>query len=162
MRNISNEDFEKKYYMYKDMIYHICYSYVKNSMDADDIVQDVFMKYLNSDEQFATLDNEKYWLIRVTINASKTFVTSSWKKRVFLDDDLLNRTTDVKDYKDTSLFEEVCKLPPKYKNIIILFYYENMKISDISKSLNISESACKKRLERARNILRNNENKNAN
>ena len=157
MRNISNDEFENKYYKYKQMIYNISYTYVKNTNDADDITQDVFMKYLNSDEQFATEDNEKFWLIRVTINTSKTFVTSSWKKKVFVDEELINRTSDAK--KEVGeLFELVCKLPSRYKEPIVLFYYENMSIGEISHTLGISESACKKRLERGRNMLREKEN----
>lgn len=164
MRNLSNEEFEVKYYQYKQMIYNISYTYVKNSEDADDITQDVFMKYLNSNEVFETDDNEKYWLIRVTINTSKTFVTSSWKKRVSFDEDLIERTKDTSSTdnieektKQSELFNQVCKLAPKYKEVIVLFYYENMSIHDISKSLLISENAVKKRLERARNMLREKE-----
>ena len=48
MRNISENEFNDKYYLYKNTIYGIAFSYVHNVVDADDIVQDVFMKYLNS------------------------------------------------------------------------------------------------------------------
>ncbi len=54
--------------------------------------------------------------------------------------------------EDISIF--VDKLPQKYKSIIILYYYDLMKIKDISKAINISEAAVKKRLERARNLIK--------
>ena len=86
MRNISNDEFNEKYYLYKETIYGIAYTYMKNVNDSDDIVQDVFMKYLNSNEKFKTLDNEKFWLIRVTINTCKSYLKKSWKQKVELDE----------------------------------------------------------------------------
>ena len=155
MRNISELEFENKYYLYKNTIYSIAFSYVHNTTDADDIVQDVFMKYLNSKD----LNNEKYWLIRVTINTCKTFVKRTWKQRVTLDEEQIIRTPDEQN-TNNGLFEIVYNLPQIYKEVIILHYYENLSIDDISKTLKISISAVKKRLERARNIIKEKENNN--
>lgn len=163
MRNISNEQFNKKYYQYKDMIYKISYTYVHNVYDADDIVQDVFMKYLNSNETFKTDDNEKYWLIRVTINTCKNFISSNWKKRVTFDEDLnrfsnnesnYNSNYNIENNSKNKIFEIIETLSHKYKEVIILHYIEEMKVLEISKALKISESAVKKRLERARNMIK--------
>lgn len=153
MRNISEQEFNDKYYLYKNTIYSIAFSYVHNVVDADDIVQDVFLKYLNSNDSFKTPDNEKYWLIRVTINTCKSYVKRAWKQRVDLDDDQVNRTSS-EFKKEDSLFEQVYNLPHIYKEIIVLYYYEELSIKDISNTLKISISAVKKRLERARNILK--------
>ena len=160
MRNISNEQFNKKYYQYKDILYKISYTYVHNVYDADDIVQDVFMKYLNSNESFKTDDNEKYWLIRVTINTCKNFISSNWKKRITFDEDLNkisnndlgNVAEDKCNYN--KLFDIIKVLPHKYKEVIILHYIEEMKVNEISSVLKISVSAVKKRLERARNMIK--------
>ena len=161
MRKISNEEFNVKYYLYKNTIYSIAYTYVHNTIDADDITQDVFMKYLNSNEIFQTLDNEKFWLIRVTINTSKSFIKKAWKNKVNLDDELINRVAQEKDEKkDNEMFEIVYSLPHKYKEVIILYYYEDLKINEISKTLKLSESNVKKRLERARNLIKEKETKN--
>lgn len=159
MRNISEQDFNDKYYLYKNTIYSIAFSYVHNTVDADDVVQDVFMKYLNSNEPFKDNDNEKYWLIRVTINTCKSFIKKAWKQKVNLDDDQIIHTPD-KQNTDISLFEIVYNLPQIYKEVIILYYYENLSIIDISKTLKISISAVKKRLERARNIIKEKERNN--
>ena len=157
MRNISNEQFNEKYYLYKDMIYSIAYTYMKNVTDSDDIVQEVFLKYLNANEHFKTLDNEKYWLVRVTINTCKSALTKAWKQKVELDDSKID-VTQAKD-ENLFLFDIVYSLPHKYKEVIVLKYYEDLSIKDISKSLKISESAVKKRLERARNIIKEKYNK---
>ncbi|MCR5422781.1 MAG: hypothetical protein K6E74_04010, partial [Bacilli bacterium] len=63
MRNISDKQFEEIYYKHKQTLYNISYSYLKNVSDSDDIVQDVFMKYLNSNNDFKNDDELKYWLI---------------------------------------------------------------------------------------------------
>ena len=115
--------------------------------------QDVFMKYLNSNSVFQTLDNEKYWIIRVTINTCKSYLTKYWKKNVVLDDDYVNRIASEEKEED-DMFECVFKLPHKYKEVIVLYYYENLSTDEISKTLMITKSNVKKRLERARNILR--------
>ncbi|MBQ7277186.1 MAG: sigma-70 family RNA polymerase sigma factor [Bacilli bacterium] len=160
MRNISEEEFELKYNSYKPIIFNIAYSYLKNVNDCDDLVQDVFMKYLGSDEKFDTLDNEKYWLIRVTINSCINKYNNSLNK-VIVNDDYVNNYVNNESIKEESndskneMFELICSLPTKYKNIIILFYYDDLKIKEISHILNISEANVKKRLERARNMLRN-------
>lgn len=156
MRKISNEEFNEKYALYKNTIYSIAYTYVHNVTDADDITQDVFMKYLNSNDIFQTLDNEKYWIIRVTINACKSYLKKYWKRNVLLDDDYINRlpSEDISSKEKTDVFEYVFRLPHKYKEVIVLFYYEDLSIEEISKTLKITNSNVKKRLERARNILR--------
>ena len=130
------------------------YTYVYNVTDADEIVQEVFVKYLNSNQEFQTLDNEKYWIIRVTINTCKSFITSSWKKKVSLSNDSVDLYRVNKKETNNKLLDIVCSLPPKYKEVIALFYFENYDIKDISKILNISLSSTKKRLERARKIIK--------
>ncbi len=158
MRNISNDEFNEKYYLYKETIYGIAYTYMKNVNDSDDIVQDVFMKYLNSNEKFKTLDNEKFWLIRVTINTCKSYLKKSWKQRVELDESKIDIVS--KKEENSYLFDIVYSLPHKYKEIIVLKYYEDFSINEIAKILNISISAVKKRLERARNMIKEKEKNN--
>lgn len=158
MRNISNDEFNEKYYLYKETIYGIAYTYMKNVNDSDDIVQDVFMKYLNSNEKFKTLDNEKFWLIRVTINTCKSYLKKSWKQKVELDESKIDIVS--KKEENSYLFDIVYSLPHKYKEIIVLKYYEDFSINEIAKILNISISAVKKRLERARNMIKEKEKNN--
>ena len=148
MRNISESEFNIKYKLYKDTIYNIAYTYFKNISDSEDIVQEVFIKYLNSEKVFKNLDNEKYFLIRVTINECKNQLKSSWKKKVLVDDESILNVSD--DTEKEKYFNIVTSLEPKYKEVIVLYYYENLKINDIAQILKISTSNVKKRLERGR------------
>lgn len=155
MRNISEKDFEIKYDLYKDTIYRIAYTYVHNYEDAEDIMQEVFIKYLNSDEAFKSLDNEKYWLIRVTINLCKNKLSSSWNKKIVIDEIITDDVEENKDDSDTKkVYYAVTNLPIKYKEPIVLFYYEDLKIEEIAQILKKTTSCIKKRLERARQMIK--------
>ena len=154
MRNLSEEEFDKKYQIYKPIIYSIAYTYVKNQNDADDIIQDVFVKYLKSDIVFNDDNHEKYWLIRVTINTAKNFVSSIWKKRVVLDDDYVSRASDEASKESNRYFEVITSLPSKYKDVITLYYYEDLSVEEIANTLQVSISCVKKRLERGREKIK--------
>lgn len=152
MRNISDKQFEEIYYKHKQTLYNISYSYLKNVSDSDDIVQDVFMKYLNSNNDFKNDDELKYWLIRVCINACINEIKSTYKKRVVLDNNISLNNDSLNE--DNEIFNYVYNLPLQYKDVIVLYYYESYSVNEISKILKISQSNVKKRLERGRNILK--------
>ena len=153
MRSISDKDFEEIYYKHKQTLYNISYSYLKNVSDGDDIVQDVFMKYLNTNNDFKSDDDLKYWLIRVCINACINEVKSTYKKKVTLDNDI-SSNNDLNKNEDKEIFSYVYDLPLQYKDVIVLYYYESYSTDEISKILKISQANVKKRLERGRNILK--------
>ena len=155
MRNLSEEEFDVKYNAYKDTVYNVAYTYVHNRSDALDISQDVFIKYLKSDEVFNDDNHEKYWLIRVTINTSKNFVTSSWKKKVVLDSDYIDRTSQSDENEEKiNYFEVIMRLPSKYKDVISLYYYEDLKVEEIADILKETPSCVRKRLERGREKIK--------
>jgi len=137
---------------YGDMIYRIVLSVLENVDDAEDIVQDVFMKYLDKKMKFDNKDHEKYWLIRVTLNLCYNELKSSRKKyNVELTDDIGKYV----EYSDSSnLMDNVKDLKEKYRSVFELFYLDELKISEISKILKINEATVKTRLKRAREKLR--------
>jgi RNA polymerase sigma-70 factor (ECF subfamily) len=153
---MTEEQFELKYQMYSQDLFNVAYGYTRNVQDAEDIVQNVFIKLLQYEYSFRTNNDEKYWLIRVTINESINFVKSSHKKKIVLDEDIVRSTSDKTkeniDKDNIRFFIE--QLPEKYKVVLILCYFENMKTVEISILLDISEAAVRKRLERARDILK--------
>ena len=104
------------------------------------------------------LNEEKYWLIRVTINECKDLLKRKSKTTV-LDEKTIDylsqkKESNIFNSKLIELSEKVNKLPQKYRVVIILFYYDSLSIKEIVEILNISESAVKKRLERGRKILK--------
>lgn len=151
-RDLENE-FEAKYNEYGNMLYKIAFLYLGNASDAEDVLQDVFTKYLCGKYKFKNTEHEKAWFIRVTQNKCLDYLKKSGRKNECIDDVSVTAT-----YKDEGLEQDVIAkviaLPEKYKSAIILFYYNDYTVEEISKTLKISKSAVKKRLQRGRDILK--------
>ena len=137
---------------YGDMVYRLALSRTRKKEDGEDVFQEVFLRLSRKLPQFENENHEKAWLIKVTINCSKTLLTSSWnKKTVPLEEDLQFENPESND-----LYFEVLKLPTKYRTVIHLFYYEDLTIEQISKLLNKNPNTIKTQLTRAREKLQNN------
>ena len=123
---------------YSGMVYRLAYARTMNKYDAEDITQEVFMKYIQHQYELAEEEYRKAWLIRVTINASKSLLTSAWnRKRVSMDEiegSLEGRSGLERDF-DNSVLHEVAKLPEKYRVIVHLFYFEDLSVKEISSLL---------------------------
>lgn len=152
---ISQEQFDFVYKEYAKELLQIAYGYTKNKEDSIDIMQNAYIAVLESNKRFESNEPIKYFLIRVTINESINFVKSYSKKKVLCNNDIIMNIPETKkDELPYDISEIVNILPEKYKTIIVLYYYDGMKIKDISKVLKMKESAVKKRLERARNLVK--------
>ncbi len=152
---ISQEQFDFVYKEYAKELLQIAYGYTKNKEDSIDITQNAYIAVLESNKRFESNEHIKYFLIRVTINESINFVKSYSKKKVLCNNDIIMNIPETKkDELPYDISEIVNILPEKYKTIIVLYYYDGMKIKDISKVLKMKESAVKKRLERARNLVK--------
>ena len=152
---ISEKQFDYVYNEYAKELYNIAYGYTRNRDDSIDIMQNAYVVLLESNKKFESNEHIKYFLIRVTINESLDLLKSANKKKVIRNNDfVINFPETKKEELQFDLSEIVSTLPEKYKTIIILHYYDDMKIKDISNVLKISEPAVKKRLERARNLIK--------
>ena len=146
--------FEAKYTLYGNMLYKIAFLYFGNSYDAEDALQEVFFKLLYDSPSFKDLNHEKAWLIRVTQNKCKDMLKASRCKDTSADKieiaDFVKANSDAK----LDIIKQVIALPVKYKTAIILYYYYDYSVSEISQTLKISNSAVKMRLKRGREILK--------
>ncbi len=135
---------------YSHMVFRLAFARTKNNHDANDIMQEVFLRYMKNNKEFNDEEHKKAWLIKTTINCSKTLLSSAWfKKTTSLEDNI------VEELKEKSeVYYAVLKLSKKYRTVIHLFYYEDMSIAEIANLLNIKESTIKSQLNRARNKLR--------
>lgn len=137
---------------YSEMVYRMAYSMVKNPYDAEDIHQEVFMKYLKKPVIFDNVDHEKAWFLRVTINHCKNYWKSAWIQKVvgLTEKDAVAPQEDV----HNELIDTVKRLPQKYRAVIHLFYYEDLSIEEISKVLGERPSTVRTQLTRARGKLK--------
>lgn len=136
--------------IYSNTVYRLAFSQTRNKSDADDIFQEVFLRYLKKKPEFETEDHRKAWLIRVTINCCKKMWASTRRKRTEeLDDAMI-----FEEKEDKNLDYELKKLPIKYRVVIHLFYYEDLSIEEISKVIKRKPSTIRTQLTRARRKLK--------
>lgn len=145
-----NKYLEKMIEKYSDMVYRLALTRTKSKENSEDVYQEVFLRLSKKLPDFESEEHEKAWLIRVTINCSKNLLSSNFLKyKEELKDDI---TFETKERHD--IYYAVQELPLKYRTIIHLYYYENYKINEISKILNIKENTIKSNLSRAREKLK--------
>lgn len=142
---------------YSDTVYRMAYSMVKNKYDADDIHQEVFVRYINKRPEFESTEHENAWFLRVTVNLCKNLWKTAWKRKVVSMEELPEGTgmpegTEIPE--ENPVIEAVRKLPQKYRAVIHLFYYEEMSVEEISKVLHVKPSTVRTHLTRARAKLK--------
>ena len=135
--------------MYKNNVYAAAFSICKNASDAEDVVQDTFLQYYMTHKNFDNEQHIRAWLLRVAINKAKNIQSSFWHRNGMPLDDFIE-TLSFETPKTKELFEEVMKLPEKYRVVVHLFYYEDYSIKEIAKILRTTESNIKVRLSRGR------------
>ncbi len=139
---------------YGDMVLRIAYTYLKNRADAEDIVQDVFLRIIDKKPPFNDENHEKSWLIRATINMCKNKVNLFWNKNKCSIDDVQEFAVSDKYNTDTSVFQAVMALGEKYRVVVYMYYYEGYSTPEIAKVIGKSETTIRSLLHRARNKLK--------
>ena len=139
---------------YSDMVYRMAYSMVKNPQDAEDIHQDVFVKYIMKRPDFESVEHEKAWFLRVTINMVKNLWKTAWKRKVvsLFDNTMEEQMEPIQE--NEALIEVVKQLPQKYRVVIHLFYYEELSVEEIANLLKEKPSTVRTQLTRARRRLK--------
>ncbi len=135
--------------MFHDTLYRLAFAYVHNCENAEDICQDAFVKLMDCKCEFEAPENCKAWLIRVTINLSKNLLR---KRSVRFEE--LDENIPALENEDLELWEIVKSLPPKYRAVIHLYYYEGYSVKEIADIMRISVTAVTTRLTRARERLK--------
>lgn len=139
---------------YQSMLYRIAYSNMKNKADAEDVVQEAFLRYMKAEKPIQSKEHEKAWLIRTTIHICIDMLKSSWhRKTVGFEENMYDKVQDVYlpyQLKEDRTLEAVLRLPVHYRNAIYLFYYEDYSISEIAGVLSEKEATIKTRLRRGR------------
>ena len=134
----------------KDLVYRLAFSQCHQKDQADDIFQNVMYRYLKGKPTFESLEHEKAWFIRVTLNCSKTSLKSFWNNK----EEEIDEQAYIFEKKEIDLTPYLNKLPKKYNAVLYLFYYEGYSTKEMAKLLHIKENNVRVLLNRARNQLR--------
>ena len=137
---------------YSDAILRLSYTYLKNTSDAQDICQSVFVKLLTQPQEFESAEHERAYILRMAANACKDLLKSPWHKRTCG----LEACGDLPapQAEEGSVLSAVNELPAHYRSVIYLYYYEGYSVKEIAEILRIKETTVQTRLMRARNALR--------
>lgn len=138
---------------YADMVQRICFCYLKNRADTEDVFQTVFLKYMLSDQIFDSEEHEKSWLLRVAMNACKDHLKSFFHRRMVPLEAIAELEAEISE-EQGEVLEAVLSLPGKYKDVIYLHYYEGYSAVEIGRILNKKENTIYSLLSRGRGLLR--------
>ena len=151
---MNNEAVLRLFDTYADDAFRLAYTYLGSRADAEDVVQDVFVKLIRSDITI-TKGKEKSYILTMTANRCRDFLKSADVVFKAPFDDAIEVGSDIEiDEEDTEMYEAVAELPDKLRVAIHLHYYEGCSLNEIAKILDIAPSAVSMRLTRAKEILR--------
>lgn len=161
-----NGELQDKIDCYSDMLFRIAYLRLKNRQDAEDVVQEVFYQYIRKNGAFDSSEHEKAWLIKVTLNGCRRVWRSAWNRHRGSPDDLAEEHEQaefscegieesiVSLENNRILLEAVKSLPAKYRDVIHLFYYEELSVREIGEVTGRKESTVTSQLTRGREMLK--------
>ncbi|WP_421378171.1 sigma-70 family RNA polymerase sigma factor [Bacillus salacetis] len=147
---------------YGRKVVRLAYTYLKQEEMAEDVAQEVFIKCYQKLDTFRHDSSYQTWIYTITVNLCKDKL-KSWSFRNLIVSDFFSAKTISHRTPETSvinreakreLSESVLQLPVKYREIVILFYYEDLSYNEISELLGISKQSIKTRLHRGRNLLK--------
>ena len=139
--------------LYADMILRISWQYLKQTCDAEDICQTVFLKYAVSTKVFESSEHEKAWLIRVTVNACKDLLKRFSRKHTIPLEELAEYVPDVTPEK-YAVMEAVWSLPKQYRDVIYLHFYEGYTAPEIAGILNRNPNTVYTHLHKGKELLK--------
>ena len=165
---VRNEHLQQKIDTYGDMLFKLCMIRLQNVQDAEDVVQDVFYQYLRRNEAFESEEHEKAWLLKVAVNGCRKVWRSAWRKHRSDEEWLDKAETFGKAAEENSEPEEyslvrerrqrllmaVAELPAKYREVIHLFYYQELSVRAIAEITGQGQSTVTSQLTRGRELLR--------
>lgn len=150
----TDKELAEMYQRNVNMVYKLCYIYFKNSVDAEDAVQSVFLKLLELNIYFNDLEHEKAWFITTTKNHCKDILKSWWKRQRIdfeTQPDIISVDEDV---EEKEIISKLLALPEKYRVVLYLYYLEEYSVKEISTLLGRNESTIRSQMQRGRKKLK--------
>lgn len=147
----TDEELVEIYNRHVDTVYRVCFSFMKNAADTEDMVQETFLKLLSGKKEFASEEHEKAWLIVTASNTCKDELRR-FRRRIQYISACLKPESGGRTGEE-GILELIWSLPPKYKEVVYLHYYEGYQTAEIARMLHCPASTVRNRLSRARKLL---------
>ena len=151
----SRSALERLMEQYGSSLLRMCALYLKDADLAQDAVQETFIRAYRHIEDYRGESSEKTWLTAIAINVSRDMLRTAWFRHQ-------SRSTDIDtlpeqpaefEFPDNTVLTEVMRLPVKYREIVLLRYYEGLKLKEIASALGLSDGRVRSRLNKANGIL---------
>ena len=146
-------EFEDIVRRYQKQLFVVACHYLQNRQDAEDAVQEVFLRLLTLEKAFEGDEHLKHWLLRTTINRCKSQLRTPWRRRI-APLDAAEALVSAPQDRDRELREAVLALPQKYREVVILYYYADYSCAEIAELLHRRTTTVQTQLQRARGLLR--------
>lgn len=161
-------DFERLMKLYGSDVYRMSVLRLQDAEEAKDVFQTVFMRLYCCNKDFESDDHIRRWLLKVTVNECINIHKSAWKRHVTSASGSIDERIETADAKygntcseydnysndQSGIWDAVSSLPPKYRDVIFLYYYEELSTAEIAGILGIMQTGVRSRLKRARDILK--------
>jgi len=149
-------DFEGLYEKYATDVLRVCYFYLGDRQKAEDVCQDVFIRLMTNAPDLEE-GREKAWLLKVALNRCRDLWRGSWTRRVVLGSPVFELIpapddSERRDEED-ALMKAIYQLPASFREVVLLHYYQNYGITEISKITGLPEGTISSRLSRGRKKL---------
>lgn len=162
---VTAESFDEVMRLYTPTVYRIALTRLRNPADAEDISQDVFVRYFKANLTYESEEHRKAWLIRCAVNCANTAVSSADRRHRDDSADFEKLAANIADgatpdetvergEQRGAVLKAVMNLKPKYRTVIYLFYYEELSTAQIAETLKMRESTVRSQLSRARDLLK--------
>ena len=148
----TEEEITEIYNRYADTVYRVCYSFMKNKPETEDMVQETFLRLLSCGVVFQNRRHEKAWLIVTASNLCKDSLRKWWRRNDSLEEQLEAGSLPM--VERSAVLDAILELPPSYKVPIYMHYYEGYSTAEIGKYLGLSDGTIRSRLSRARKMLK--------
>lgn len=143
---------------YKNMVYGIALTRVKNQSDAEDVFQEVFLVYFRKQPEFNEEEHRKAWLINTAINCSRKIIRENKKQKASFDAIAESQSSEnifnFKTEQETVFYNALCSLPEKYRTVLYLYYFEELSVEAVSKILGIKQGTVRMQMLRGREMLK--------
>lgn len=147
----TNKEILEIYDRHADTVYRVCFAYMKNAPEAEDMTQETFLRLISHEKPFENQRHEKAWLIVTASNLCKDALKKWWRYSENIDD--YTYLTQESPETGNEVLDAILALPPDYKDAVYMYYYEGFSTVEIARHLNCPESTVRSRLSRARKQL---------
>ena len=137
---------------YGAMVWRLALARTANRHDAEDVFQDVFLRYVRHAQELRDEEHRRAWLIRCTVNCSKSLLTAPWRRRTVVLEESM--AAPAPDEEARAVYAVVLALPSIYRTAIHLHYYEGLSVAEIARAVGCREGTVKARLHRGRALLK--------